>query len=411
VLPVALLAGAGGSHLFARRPPGAAASAALDAAGSGAAVAAVAVGGAGAAAGALLGGRGGSGAMVYGWGLDALEAVDRQHVYASAHARVSQGLAPATRARRAVAACVFDFDIFTSTNVKNDEERPNTPTAALPASSGFVYCGVELGVSSRSTAFVVVRVAAPGEPFAVGDASARATQIATRPRAVATSSAPARSPAAGGGVLWVSGSDLRDAADGVSQAESGPSGPSHFVIGVEGLGSSARASCVAVDKSDGQFFGGGFAGARHAVSSALVACEIPPARAFTSDDGSMDVSIDRRVAYVEGGDLESGSSARVAAAISPARGSVAGGTPVRVAAARAHPGWGAAGGDAARDAGCFFGPVAVRARWATATEVECVTPSRGVTAAAVRVAPVMDHRTRSFIAFGETYATFKYAMF
>ena len=84
---------------------------------------------------------------------------------------------------------------------------------------------------------------------------------------------------------------------------------------------------------------------------------------------------------------------------------------MRVAAARAHPGWGAAGGDAARDAGCFFGPVAVRARWATATEVECVTPSRGVTAAAVRVAPVMDHRTRSFIAFGETYATFKYAMF
>ena len=402
VLPVALLAGAGGSHLFARRPPGAAASAALDAAGSGAAVAAVAVGGAGAAAGALLGGRGGSGAMVYGWGLDALEAVDRQSGSASAHARVSQGLAPVTRARRAVAACVFDFEIVT--NVKNDEER-------LPhrSASGFVYCGgvLSLGALSRSTAFVVVRVAAPGEPFAVGDASARATQIATRPRAVATSSAPARSPAAGGGVLWVSGSDLRDAADGVSQVESGPR--ADFVIGVEGLGPSARASCVAVDKSD--FFGGGFAGARHAVSSALVACEIPPARAFTSDDGSMDVSIDRRVAYVEGGDLESGSSARVAAAISPARGSVAGGTPVRVAAARAHPGWGAAGGDAARDAGCFFGPVAVRARWATATEVECVTPSRGVTAAAVRVAPVMDHRTRSFIAFGETYATFKYAMF
>ena len=410
VLPVALLAGAGGSHLFARRPPGAAASVALDAAGSGAAVTAVAVGGAGAAEGALLGGSGGSGAMVYGWGLDALEAVDHQHVYASAHTHVSQAPAPVARAPRAVAACVFDFEIVAS--VKNDEERSNNRIPGLPA-SGFVYCGVELGALSRLTAFVVVRVAAPGEPFAVGDASTRATQIATRPRAVATSSAPARSPAAGGGVLWVSGSDLRDAADGASQAESGPS---HFVIGVEGLGSSARASCVAVDKSGQNFFGGGFAGARHAVSSALVACEIPPARAFTSDDGSMDVSIDRRVAYVEGGDLESGSfqsHARVAAnpQISPARGSVAGGTPVRVAAARAHPGWGAAGGDAARDAGCFFGPTAVRARWATATEVECVTPSRGVTAAAVRVAPVMDHRTRSFIAFGETYATFKYAMF
>ena len=350
VLPVALLAGAGGSHLFARRPPGAAASVALDAAGSGAAVTAVAVGGAGAAEGALLGGSGGSGAMVYGWGLDALEAVDHQHVYASAHTHVSQAPAPVARAPRAVAACVFDFEIVAS--VKNDEERSNTRIPGLPA-SGFVYCGVELGALSRLTAFVVVRVAAPGEPFAVGDASTRATQIATRPRAVATSSAPARSPAAGGGVLWVSGSDLRDAADGASQAESGPS---HFVIGVEGLGSSARASCVAVDKSGQNFFGGGFAGARHAVSSALVACEIPPARAFTSDDGSMDVSIDRRVAYVEGGDLESGSfqsHARVAAnpQISPARGSVAGGTPVRVAAARAHPGWGAAGGDAARARG------------------------------------------------------------
>ena len=122
----------------------------------------------------------------------------------------------------------------------------------------------------------------------------------------------------------------------------------------------------------------------------------------------MDVSIDRRVAYVDGGDLE---TLRVAAAISP-RARVRGWRDARArrGGARAHPGW-AAAGVAARGAGCFFGPTAVRARWATATEVECVTPSRGVTAAAVRVAPVMDHRTRSFIAFGETYATFKYAMF
>ena len=80
-------------------PAGRAASVALDAAGSGAAVTAVAVGGAGAAEGALLGGSGGSGAMVYGWGLDALEAVDHQHVYASAHTHVSQAPAPVARAR------------------------------------------------------------------------------------------------------------------------------------------------------------------------------------------------------------------------------------------------------------------------------------------------------------------------
>ena len=146
------------------------------------------------------------------------------------------------------------------------------------------------------------------------------------------------------------------------------------------------------------------------MSSALAACEIPPdpgSRASRAADAGSGVS---KIATFEGGNL--GGSTVESTRISPARGSVAGGTPVRVAAGGgAHPGWGGGGGDDARDAGCFFGPVAVRARWATAAEVECVTPSRGITAAAVRVAPVMDHRTRSFIAFGESHATFKYAMF
>ena len=417
VLPVALLAGAGGSHLFATRPPGAAAAAALDASGSGSAVAAVAVGGAGGAAmGALLDADGG--AVVYGWGLDAFEG-DALGSDAFERARVGEkavsGLISVARAPGAACAAADPGSGSADVFADGFDGAPAFDGSARPpvrVASGFVACGVASGLLSRTSAegraraaFAVVRVLARGEPFAAGDASARATQIATRPRAVARASAPARSPAGGGGVLWVSGADLRSAADGASQAESGPT---WSALGAPpGADAAHRRSCIDVDKA------GGFAGAHVAVSSALAACEIPPARAFPRA-AEKDAGAEGRVAYVEGGDLDgelgwSGDAARTHAAVSPARGSVAGGTPVRVAA-RAHPGWGG-GGAAERDAGCFFGPVAVRARWSTAAEVECVTPSRGITAAVVRVAPVMDHRTRSFIAFGESYATFKYAMF
>jgi hypothetical protein len=221
----------------------------------------------------------------------------------------------------------------------------------------------------------------------------------------------------GGGVLWVSGAELRSAiGDGASQQESGPTWSA--LGGALGDARLSR-SCVAVDED------GGFAGAHYAPSSAVAACEIPPdpAKAFGfGGEASDQISADGiwRIAYVAGGDVTEGTAVHArnqkqSSIITPARGSVAGGTPVRVNVdgAKTHPGWGAGeNSDGARTlAGCFFGPVSVVARWSTASEVECVTPSRGITAASVRVAPVMDHRTRSFIAFGESYATFKYAMF
>ena len=430
VLPVALLAGEGGSHLFARRPPRADALA-LDAAGSGAAVAAVSVGGAGgevlAAMSSGLASVDGEpgGVVVYGWGLDAFEGDAVRDTHAGSEkglvAESAKGGARLLRATRcAVSAETAFFD--GATRGAGAAEPPVVP---LRVASGFVSCGFRIDDLASGThakknaraAFVVVRVFSVGEPFAA-DAARRAALVATRPRAFVKTSTPARSPETGGGVLWVSGAELRSAiGDGVSQQESGPTWSA--LGGALGDARLSR-SCVAVDAN------GGFAGAHYAPSSAVAACEIPPdpAKAFGFGGEASDATADGiwRVAYVAGGDVAGGDVAGSAGhsrkqtyIITPARGSVAGGTPVRVnVAAKTHPGWGGGGesADGARSlAGCFFGPVSVVARWSTASEVECVTPSRGITAASVRVAPVMDHRTRSFIAFGESYATFKYAMF
>ena len=429
VLPVALLAGEGGSHLFARRPPRADVFA-LDAAGSGAAVAAVSVGGAGgevlaakSSLSAVDGEQGG--VVVYGWGLDAFEG---DAYVGSEKGLVAEGasLGARLRATRCAAADPKRGNSVSAEMSFFDGARAFGAGAAEPpplrVASGFVSCGFRIDDLASGThakaraAFVVVRVFSVGEPFAA-DAAKRAAQIATRRRAVVKTATPARSPETGGGVLWVSGAELRSAiGDGASQQESGPTWSA--LGGALGDARLSR-SCVAVDEN------GGFAGAHYAPSSAVAACEIPPdpAKAFGfGGEASDQISADGiwRIAYVAGGDVTEGTAVhsrnqKQSSIITPARGSVAGGTPVRVNVdgATTHPGWGAGeSSDGARTlAGCFFGPVSVVARWSTASEVECVTPSRGITAGSVRVAPVMDHRTRSFIAFGESYATFKYAMF
>lgn len=48
-------------------------------------------------------------------------------------------------------------------------------------------------------------------------------------------------------------------------------------------------------------------------------------------------------------------------------------------------------------AGCRFGAVAVAARWASAGEVECVTPAHGITSGKVDAVTVLDWRTQSFL--------------
>jgi len=93
--------------------------------------------------------------------------------------------------------------------------------------------------------------------------------------------------------------------------------------------------------------------------------------------------------------------------IRPSRGPVWGGTPVRLAVGG---GWTYAAGYLG--AGCRFGAVAVAARWAGAGEVECVTPSRGIWSGRVDAAVTADWRTCSFVpAPEEGRAHFRYVRF
>ena len=93
--------------------------------------------------------------------------------------------------------------------------------------------------------------------------------------------------------------------------------------------------------------------------------------------------------------------------IRPSRGPVWGGTPVRLSV-----GGGWTYGVGYQGAGCKFGAVAVAARWATAGEVECVTPSRGIMSGRVDVVMMPDWRTHSFVPSpSEKRAYFRYVRF
>ena len=206
---------------------------------------------------------------------------------------------------------------------------------------------------------------------------------------------PQKNPALGGGVLWVTGVDLR--------------------VGNDGSDSQSDSTVVGCVVKNGELIVG------HAVSSAVGACEIPPLqllrRIFSNN---LDLA-DLRVAYAsDTSGKKRTPTSNALSRINPSRGSVSGGTPVRITVG-SSVGWGLGGsssgntnldGDFTANAGCRFGTVAVSGRWSTINEVECITPSRGTLHGNVEVAPVMDHKTNSFPAFDlDAETTFKYALF
>lgn len=206
---------------------------------------------------------------------------------------------------------------------------------------------------------------------------------------------PQKNPALGGGVLWVTGVDLR--------------------VGNDGSDSQSDSTVVGCVVKNGELIVG------HAVSSAVGACEIPPLqllrRIFSNN---LDLA-DLRVAYAsDTSGKKRTPTSNALSRIKPSRGSVSGGTPVRITVG-SSVGWGLGGsssgntnldGDFTANAGCRFGTVAVSGRWSTINEVECITPSRGTLHGNVEVAPVMDHKTNSFPAFDlDAETTFKYALF
>lgn len=192
------------------------------------------------------------------------------------------------------------------------------------------------------------------------------------------SASPRRSPSEGGGLAWVYGSNLKS--------------------GVDPL-----ASCVfAADESK---FSSGLVG--YKVSSALVACEVPPAETVIAQNGQRSTSIDivmKRPPITSVDALDSGASIEYAvnvpsATISPTRGSLDGGTPVRLAPEMtwilSQSATGTPDTDDFGTGGCRFQAITVSARVADTGAIECLAPSMGTTPVTVSVAVAVDWRTSS----------------
>ena len=280
---------------------------------------------------------------------------------------------------------------------------PRTPTArAVARVGGWIECAF---ASTPSPGFHVVSVttrvgrddALAGSPRGYGFVGFGA-EIEIREGPELRVASPARTPSGGGGVLWITGSNL---------------------AAVEGRWSTACA------------VGGAAEATAAAASSALVACEIPPRDAgdgaatasvalVSRDGGGGGRGVERgdAVATARGSNPDETSNALWieylapavggGAGMRPSRGPSWGGTPVRMRAGEG--GWSLAAGD--RGAGCRFGAVAVAARWSEAEEVECVTPSRGRTSGAVEAVVAADWRTHSFASpVVQKRAYFRYVRF
>ena len=302
------------------------------------------------------------------------------------------GAANGNGRRRSFSKGAFDDDDDASCAFTTS---PRTPTArGFARVEGWIECAF---ASTPSPGFHVVSVTTRfGRDDAKNLGFGFGAEIEIREGPELRVASPARTPSGGGGVLWITGSNLAVA---------------------EGRWSTACA------------VGGAAEATVAATSSALVACEIPPRDAgdgaatasvalVSRDAGSRGTERRDAVATVGGSIPEETSNALWieylapavggGAGMRPSRGPSWGGTPVRMRAG--NGGWSLAAGD--RGAGCRFGAVAVAARWSEAEEVECVTPSRGRTSGAVEAVVAADWRTHSFASpAAEKRAYFRYVRF
>ena len=268
---------------------------------------------------------------------------------------------------------------------EGDKQKLSSSTGAVTsASSGHVDCSLSLSAVDAGNAFQMIRVYHADSKSFQSSIIAQFEIIAVP---VVGFVNPKNTPALGGGVLWVTGVGL---------------------IHSPRPGSGDRSGVDCVVKTGDAF------SASSVVSSAIAACEIPPLDLLKRIHGTVDPG-DLRIGYALDSGDGSTSTKSDNSFVTPSRGSTTGGTPVRVNTQNSV-GWGQArfgsplGGDFSDQAGCRFGTVSVAARWSTVHEIECVTPSRGANGGNVDVAPVMDYKTRSFVAFGGG-STFKYALF
>lgn len=219
------------------------------------------------------------------------------------------------------------------------------------------------------------------------------------PRALSAS--PRRSPSEGAGLAWVYGTNLN-------------------------AGTEPSLTCVfTADESRTAVTSVGD-GAR--VSSALVACELPPASLVIVQNSQRSTAValvmrDSAVANVNA--LDSGASIEYAvnvasASITPIRGSIDGGTPVRLDPSMSwvvsQGSTGTPDTDDFGTGGCRFGAITVAARVADSGAIECVTPSMGSNPASeVPVAIAVDWRTSSaplvFFTSSNTFLNFSFVRF
>ena len=217
----------------------------------------------------------------------------------------------------------------------------------------------------------------------------------------ATSASPRRSPSEGGGLAWVYGSNLD-------------------------VGTKPYMSCVFTADESSSYVSKVGAGAR--VSSALIACELPPAKSVVirNNQRTAAVAIVMRPASTANVNaLDSGASIEYAvnvasASITPVRGSIDGGTPVHLDPSMS---WVVSSGstgtpdtDDFGTGGCRFSAVSVAARVADTGAIECVSPSLSrVPYMNVPVAIAVDWRTSSaplvFFTSTNSFLNFSYVRF
>ena len=218
------------------------------------------------------------------------------------------------------------------------------------------------GRGPSAPGFRVVALRREGPPGAFGSsvgafssraASAAPATVAVRRAPSAFSAYPSKSPSDGGGVLWISGEDFD--ADAVRHA-CAFAGAGAATVSFSGSGSSSGSSSSASGASSP------FAASEAtAMSSALVACEIPAAageglpgaapvaifaRGAFGEEGGGDPAPAAWLEYLPGGggarssrdEASSSSGPGVRGIVAPSRGPAGGGTPCAFRRARATPG-------------------------------------------------------------------------